>query len=285
VSERPNQRNATAIVNDGGTSSPAREFGLVAQKLGFTDQEARPRRWIARIGALLRTMREHSNLKQEDMAKLAEVTQSYLSRLENGLVPKRGPTIDVLLRCAQAAGCEIDISIRSKSDQKILGRVSSADLERPRDVIEAHTTDEPIVSTLKNTTGSRNVDPIADLLTRIRDAQSAGQPRVGIIASKLKVAVLKVLHAEGYIGGFKVINTPGSKNTVSISLKYHDGRPVIDSIERVSRPGLRIYRGKDKLPTVSGGLGVAVVSTPQGIMSDKQAKAAGTDGEILFVVR
>ncbi len=89
---------------------------------------------------------------------------------------------------------------------------------------------------------------------------------------------------EGYIGSYNV-ETAGAKSTLSIELKYHDGRPVIDRIERISRPGLRIYRGKDELPRVLGGLGVAVVSTPQGIMSDKQARAAGTGGEVLFVVQ
>jgi small subunit ribosomal protein S8 len=127
-------------------------------------------------------------------------------------------------------------------------------------------------------------DPIADLLTRIRNAQSAGKPSVGMGASKLKVAILKVLKAEGYIADFGV-DSSGAKGTLSIELKYHDGRPVIDRIERISRPGLRIYRGKDELPKVLGGLGVAVVSTPQGIMSDKQARAAGTGGEVLFVVQ
>ncbi len=126
-------------------------------------------------------------------------------------------------------------------------------------------------------------DPIADLLTRIRNAQSAGKPTVGMGASKLKLAILKVLKEEGYIGDYVV--EAGVKSTLSIQLKYHDGRPVIDRIERISRPGLRIYRGKDELPKVLGGLGVAVVSTPQGIMSDKQARAAGTGGEVLFVVQ
>ena len=116
-------------------------------------------------------------------------------------------------------------------------------------------------------------DPIADLLTRIRNAQSAGKPTVGMGASKLKVAILKVLKAEGYIGAYGV-DVAGAKSTLSIELKYHDGRPVIDRIERISRPGLRIYRGKDELPKVLGGLGVAVISTPQGIMSDAKARAA-----------
>jgi small subunit ribosomal protein S8 len=128
-------------------------------------------------------------------------------------------------------------------------------------------------------------DPIADLLTRIRNAQSAGKPAVSVGASKLKLAILKVLKEEGYIGGFGVDAGGGAKSTLSIELKYHDGRPVIDRIERISRPGLRIYRGKDELPKVLGGLGVAVVSTPQGIMSDRQARAAGTGGEVLFVVQ
>jgi len=127
-------------------------------------------------------------------------------------------------------------------------------------------------------------DPIADLLTRIRNAQSAGKPTVGVGASKLKISILKVLKEEGYIGAFGV-ETNGAKSTLSIELKYHDGRPVIDRIERISRPGLRIYRGKDELPKVLGGFGVAVVSTPQGIMTDRQARAAGTGGEVLFVVQ
>ncbi|HTV94600.1 MAG TPA: 30S ribosomal protein S8 [Steroidobacteraceae bacterium] len=127
-------------------------------------------------------------------------------------------------------------------------------------------------------------DPIADLLTRIRNAQSARKATVGVAASKLKLAILKVLKEEGYIAGYGL--DPASANrSLSIELKYHEGRPVIDRIERISRPGLRIYRGKDELPKVLGGLGVAVVSTPQGIMSDRQARAAGTGGEVLFVVQ
>jgi small subunit ribosomal protein S8 len=127
-------------------------------------------------------------------------------------------------------------------------------------------------------------DPIADLLTRIRNAQSAGKPTVGVGASKLKLAILKVLKEEGYIGDFGVdLSSP--KGALTVELKYHDGRPVIDRIERISRPGLRIYRGKDELPKVLGGLGVAVISTPQGIMSDAKARAAGTGGEVLFVVQ
>lgn len=127
-------------------------------------------------------------------------------------------------------------------------------------------------------------DPIADLLTRIRNGQSAGKPEVSLASSKLKKAVLKVLKDEGYIADFRPVPGEGHE-TLTVDLKYFEGKPVIDRIERVSRPGLRIYRGKDELPKVLGGLGVAVVSTPQGIMSDKQARAAGTGGEVLFVVQ
>ncbi|HLW24411.1 MAG TPA: 30S ribosomal protein S8 [Steroidobacteraceae bacterium] len=127
-------------------------------------------------------------------------------------------------------------------------------------------------------------DPIADLLTRIRNAQAAAKPTVAVAASRLKLAILKVLKEEGYIGNF-LVEKDGAKSTLTIELKYHDGRPVIDRIERISRPGLRIYRGKDELPKVLGGLGVAVVSTPKGIMSDAKARAEGTGGEVLFVVQ
>ena len=126
-------------------------------------------------------------------------------------------------------------------------------------------------------------DPISDLLTRIRNGQKAGKPEICVGASKLKSAVLKVLKDEGYIGDFAV-EREGAKGTITIALKYHDGRPVIDKLERVSRPGLRIYRGKDELPKVLGGLGVAIVSTPKGVMTDKQARAAGQGGEVLCVV-
>jgi len=126
-------------------------------------------------------------------------------------------------------------------------------------------------------------DPIADLLTRIRNAQAAGKPTVGMGASKLKTAILKVLKDEGYIAGFGV-DSSTAKHTLSIELKYHDGRPVIDRIERVSRPGLRIYRGKDELPKVLGGMGTVIVSTPQGVMTDKQARSIGQGGEVLCIV-
>ena len=127
-------------------------------------------------------------------------------------------------------------------------------------------------------------DPIADLLTRIRNGQTARKPEVSMASSKLKTAIARVLKEEGYVADVR-LESEGQKTTLTIGLKYYDGRPVIDRLERVSRPGLRIYRGKDELPKVLGGLGVAVVSTPQGIMSDKQARAAGTGGEVLFVVQ
>ena len=127
-------------------------------------------------------------------------------------------------------------------------------------------------------------DSIADMLTRIRNGIQARHQRVDMPSSKLKVEVAHILKDEGYIGAYS-IDVAGAKSTLSIELKYHDGRPVIDRIERISRPGLRIYRGKDSLPKVLNGLGVAVVSTPQGIMSDKQARAAGTGGEVLFFVQ
>jgi len=127
-------------------------------------------------------------------------------------------------------------------------------------------------------------DPIADLLTRIRNGQTAGKSEVQLASSRLKTAIVKVLKDEGYIADFR-LDADSGKPRLTIGLKYFEGRPVIDRLERVSRPGLRIYRGKDELPKVLGGLGVAVISTPQGIMSDAQARAAGTGGEVLFVVQ
>ena len=126
-------------------------------------------------------------------------------------------------------------------------------------------------------------DPIADLLTRIRNAQAAGKPTVGVGASKLKLAILKVLKDEGYIGAFGV-DTAGAKSTLSIELKYHDGRPVIDRIERISRPGLRIYRGKDEIPRVLGGMGINILTTPRGVMTGRQARKQGLGGELLCEV-
>jgi len=126
-------------------------------------------------------------------------------------------------------------------------------------------------------------DPIADLLTRIRNGQSAGKVEVTMPASNLKRAIAKVLQDEGYIAGFDVQDVNG-KPALSVTLKYHQGEPVIEELQRVSRPGLRIYKGKDELPTVLGGLGVAVISTSKGVMSDRQARAAGEGGEVLCVV-
>ena len=126
-------------------------------------------------------------------------------------------------------------------------------------------------------------DPIADLLTRIRNAQSVNKTTVAMPSSKIKVSIAVVLKEEGYIEDFAVADQ-GGKPELRIELKYYAGRPVIERIERVSRPGLRIYRGKSEIPTVMNGLGVAIVSTPKGVMTDRKARATGTGGEILCYV-
>lgn len=126
-------------------------------------------------------------------------------------------------------------------------------------------------------------DPVADLLTRIRNGQAAGKPSVSLAASKLKSAIVKVLKDEGYIASYTVADDAG-KPTLTVDLKYYEGRPVIDRLERVSRPGLRIYRGKEELPRVLGGMGTVIVSTPKGVMTDKAARAIGQGGEVLCVV-
>ena len=126
-------------------------------------------------------------------------------------------------------------------------------------------------------------DPIADMLTRIRNAQSVEKPVVSMPSSKLKVAIAQVLKDEGYIDTFAV-KTEGVKSELEISLKYYAGRPVIERIERVSRPGLRIYRGRDAIPSVMNGLGVAIVTTPKGVMTDRKARANGVGGEVLCYV-
>ena len=126
-------------------------------------------------------------------------------------------------------------------------------------------------------------DPIADLLTRIRNGQRAGKPEVSAVASRLKVAVVKVLKDEGYIADYAVVRD-GHKSSLNVQLKYHEGRPVIDRLQRVSRPGLRIYRGRDQLPRILGGMGTVIVSTPQGVMTDAQARATGQGGEVLCIV-
>ena len=126
-------------------------------------------------------------------------------------------------------------------------------------------------------------DPIADMLTRIRNAQSVEKPSVVMPSSKLKVAIAQVLKDEGYIDGFQV-KSEGGKSELVISLKYYAGRPVIERIERVSRPGLRVYKGRDAIPQVMNGLGVAIITTPQGVMTDRKARATGVGGEVLCYV-
>jgi len=126
-------------------------------------------------------------------------------------------------------------------------------------------------------------DPIADMLTRIRNGLQAEKLSVRMPSSRVKCAIAQVLKDEGYIDGFNDTGD-GAKQVLEIALKYHDGRPVIERIERTSKPGLRIYRGKAGLPRINGGLGIAVVSTPQGVMSDRAARQAGLGGEVLCVV-
>ncbi|AKU67107.1 MULTISPECIES: 30S ribosomal protein S8 [Ottowia] len=126
-------------------------------------------------------------------------------------------------------------------------------------------------------------DPIADLLTRIRNAQMVAKSTVVVPSSKVKVAIAQVLKDEGYIDGFQV-KADGKKSELEITLKYYAGRPVIERIERVSRPGLRVYKGCEKLPQVMNGLGVAIVTTPKGVMTDRKARAAGVGGEVLCYV-
>jgi small subunit ribosomal protein S8 len=126
-------------------------------------------------------------------------------------------------------------------------------------------------------------DPIADMLTRIRNAQSVNKLTVSMPASKLKSAIANVLKDEGYIDDFAVQANDG-KPVLNISLKYYAGRPVIEKIERVSKPGLRIYKGSQNIPKVMNGLGVTIVSTSKGVMTDRKAQAAGIGGEVLCVV-
>jgi small subunit ribosomal protein S8 len=126
-------------------------------------------------------------------------------------------------------------------------------------------------------------DPIADMLTRIRNAQSAGKKTVSMPSAKLKLAIAKVLKAEGYIGEFSVASE-GNRSFLTIDLKYFEGKKVIERIERVSRPGLRIYRKAGELPKVLNGLGIAIVSTSKGVMTDRSARSAGEGGEVLCYV-
>ena len=126
-------------------------------------------------------------------------------------------------------------------------------------------------------------DPIADMLTRIRNAQAVDKSVVKMPSSKLKVAIAQVLKDEGYIDGFAVRVDDG-KSQLDIALKYYAGRPVIERIERVSRPGLRVYRGREAIPAVMNGLGVAIVTTPKGVMTDRKARQTGVGGEVLCYV-
>jgi small subunit ribosomal protein S8 len=126
-------------------------------------------------------------------------------------------------------------------------------------------------------------DPIADMLTRIRNAQMVTKPVVVLPTSKVKVAIAQVLKDEGYIDGFQVRIESG-KHELEITLKYYAGRPVIERIERVSRPGLRVYKGAEAIPKVMNGLGVAIVTTPKGVMTDRKARATGVGGEVLCYV-
>jgi len=126
-------------------------------------------------------------------------------------------------------------------------------------------------------------DPMSDMLTRIRNAQMAGKTAVEMPGSKLKAAVAQVLQDEGYIAGFTASSEEG-KPRLAIELKYHEGKPVIAEIDRISRPGLRRYKGKGELPSVREGLGVAIISTSKGVMTDRAARAAGVGGEVLCTV-
>ncbi len=126
-------------------------------------------------------------------------------------------------------------------------------------------------------------DPIADMLTRIRNAQMVQKASVSLPSSKVKVAIAQVLKDEGYIDAFQVKTLEG-KSELEITLKYYAGRSVIERIERVSRPGLRIYKGRNAIPQVMNGLGVAIVTTPRGVMTDRKARAEGVGGEVLCYV-
>ncbi|MFT3792696.1 MAG: 30S ribosomal protein S8 [Rudaea sp.] len=127
-------------------------------------------------------------------------------------------------------------------------------------------------------------DPIADMFTRIRNAQATAKPTVRMPASKTKQAIAKVLKDEGYVRDFQVNKLANNKAELEIALKYFEGKPAIETINRVSRSGLRVYRGKDALPKVLGGLGIAIVTTSAGIMTDAQARAQGVGGEVIGTV-
>lgn len=125
-------------------------------------------------------------------------------------------------------------------------------------------------------------DPISDMLTRVRNAQKASKVNVVMPSSSQKVNIAKVLESEGYISSFKV--SEDTKKELTIELKYYQGKPVIESIKRISRPGLRIFKSKDELPSINGGLGIAIISTSSGLMTEKQARAAGHGGEVICSV-
>jgi len=127
-------------------------------------------------------------------------------------------------------------------------------------------------------------DPIADMLTRIRNGQRVGMPSVTMPSSRKKTAIAKVLEDEGYVDSFSVAEKPGNKSELTVKLKYFGGKPVIDTLDRVSKPGLKIYKNNDELPQVLGGLGVAIISTSKGLMSDREARAKGHGGEVVCVV-
>jgi small subunit ribosomal protein S8 len=127
-------------------------------------------------------------------------------------------------------------------------------------------------------------DPIADMFTRIRNAQATARATVRMPASKVKLAIAKVLKDEGYIRDVQLSRAENNKAVLEIALKYFEGRPAIEKLDRVSRSGLRVYRGKDELPKVMGGLGIAIISTPAGIMTEVQARAKGVGGEVLGTV-
>lgn len=127
-------------------------------------------------------------------------------------------------------------------------------------------------------------DPIADMLTRIRNGQAAEKSQVSMPSSKLKTSIAEVLKGEGYISDYKVNDQDGKKPVMVVDLKYYEGKPVIASIQRASRPGVRMYKPSDELPRVEGGLGIAIVSTPKGVMTDRAARSAGIGGEVICYV-
>ena len=127
-------------------------------------------------------------------------------------------------------------------------------------------------------------DPISDMLTRIRNGQKAKKVRVSMPSSNLKVSIAKVLEAEGYLDGVETADEPNNKRTLTLTLRYFDGTPVIEKLERASRPGLRVYSGSGELPSVQAGLGVAIISTSRGVMSDREARAKGHGGEVICFV-